>query len=552
MEVKVDGLADGIIEAAARILKRELSERGITAGITLRVNRSLVAESFCITRENQQIYITGGDANGVLYGCGRLIRQWPDVDFSGEVSVPGKPVRGMYFAVHMDNFYHVAPMDTVARYVEELALYGINTLTMYFHIFHFTGISDPECVAFIDRLNAIYAVARSVGMKTGVLVTGNDGYLSTPGDIAFEKEVPRNWGTEICPDKPGAMEQITRQFGEVFDVLSDMDYLIIWPYDSGGCHCRACYPWGVKGFYRVAEPVAKEFRKRFPCGKVVISTWMFDYNMGDTGEWDEFYKRLADGQLGYADMIMADGAHVNGYFPQRVIDSPLSLPVISFLEISMRVGAPWGSFGANPMPAFIETEWTRVKKTIVGGTPYSEGIFEDINKFIWAQLCWSPDRTVRSILEEYSSYVASADCASEITDAIFKIENVGRREPADLTENRITLLDASLCADAWRLMEKTDRKLPRAKRRAWRWRLLLLRARIDAELAQSGGAPTAALGRVYDELTEIYHITDNSLWYIHPYEVRYQDSQLRFVQPGRGIGDICKRFNSKQATQLLD
>ena len=551
MKIEIEGTADGVLKNAARILERELCERGIDTAVALSVDCALPAEAFCITREGEGVRIAGGDSSGVLYGCGSFIRQGLSVA-TGEVSAPGKPLRGMYFAVHMDNFYHAAPMEDVAHYVEELALYGINTLTTYFHIFHFTGINDPECVAFIERLNAIYEVARSVGMKTGVLVTANDGYLSTPPEIAFEKEVARNWGTEICPDKPGAIETITRQFGDVFDRLSNMDYLVIWPYDSGGCHCEACHPWGVKGFYRVAEPVAAEYRKRFPNGKVVVSTWMFDYNMGDTGEWDAFYKRLADGQLGYMDMVMVDGAHVNGYFPQRVIDNPLSRPVISFLEISMRVGSPWGSFGANPMPTFLQEEWDRVKNTIDGGTPYSEGIFEDLNKFIWAMFCWSPDRSVRSILEEYAAYIASAGCASDIADAVFKIENVGRREPADLEANRISLPDTRLCAEAWQDIERIDRKLPRVQRRGWRWRQLLLRARVDLELAQSRGAPTAALGRIYDEFYEMYHVTDRSLWYVHPYEVEDVDGELRFIQNGRSIGDICKRFNPNQDHDLLD
>ena len=554
MKIQIEGKADCLLENAARILERELTDRSIDAAVTLSVDSTLPAESFCITREDEQTSIVGGDSNGVLYGCGRLIRQWPNVDFSGEVSIPEKSFRAMYLATQMDNIYHAGPLSVIQRYIEELALYGINTLSLCTHLFHFQGFSDPECQAYLDRLNALYDTARRVGMKTCLAICPNDGYLNTPESMAFEGKVPRNWGTEICPDKPGAMEQIRSQFRDVFNHLSEINYLILWPYDGGGCHCEVCRPWGVNGFYRVAEPVAEEFRTCFPQGKVILSTWMFDYNCGDHGEFDAFYHRLADGRLDFMDMMMADGAHVNGYFPQRVLDQPPDCPVVGFLEITMRHGAPWGSFGSNPMPAFLEEEWNRVKNTIDGGTPYSEGIFEDINKFIWSQLCWSPDRPVRSILEEYAVYVASAECATEIADTMYKIEKVGRREPADLETNRILLPDTRFCAEAWQVMERIDRKLPRTQRRGWRWRLLLLRARIDAELARSGGTPTAALGRAYDELREMYCVTEKSLWFVCPYEVRADpgSGELRFVQPGRGLEDICERFDKEQDEQLLD
>ena len=552
MKIEIEGKVDCILENAARILERELTERGTDAAVVLSVDRALPAEAFCITRDGETVRIAGGDSTGVLYGCGRFIRLG-EVAADEEISAPGKPVRGMYFAVHMNNFYHGAPLPEVTRYVEELALYGINMLTMNMHLFHFQSISDPECKAHLARLNAIYETARSVGMKTAVIVCANGGYLNTPDSIVFEGKVPRNWGSEICPDKPGAMETICRQFGEVFDALSNMDYLGLWPYDSGGCLCEACRPWGVNGFYRVAEPVAAEFRKRFPQGKVLLSTWLFDYNCGESGEFDAVYERMADGRLDFADMILADGAHVNGYFPQRVIDNPPDRPVISFLEISMRHGAPWGSFGANPMPEFIEAEWRRVEQTIDGGIPYSEGIFEDLNKFIWSQLCWSPERSVRSILEEYADYVAVPECAVAIAEAILKIENTGRREPVVPGDNRLILADSSLCVDVWQAMEQIDRMLPLAQRRSWRWRQLLLRSLIDAELAQSGGAPTTALGRAYDELIGLYFVTENSLWYVHPYEIEADHSgALQFIQHGPGLEDLCRRFDKNQGNDLLD
>jgi len=570
IQVVAPSQPDRVTASAARIFVRELADYsrqsvlavarhdGKSPAVALETDATMPAESFRIVRESDTLArIIGGDARGVLYGCGRFLRRCrfeeDNVVFpeSEAVSTPGKPFRGMYFAVHLHNFYHAAPLDVVIRYVEQLALWGINSLFTYYHPFHYNGINDPACREFIDRLNALYDAARAVGMTTGILVTANDGYLNSPRELRYVGEVPRNWGAELCPHKSGATELIRRQFAEVFEHFTDIDYLNLWPYDSGGCLCEKCRPWGVNGYYAICEAVAAVFREKCPGKKIVLSTWMFDYNCGECGEWDAFYERLRAGRLDWADLIMADGAYVNGYFPQRVIDEPIGKPVINFTDISMRTGCPWGSFGANPMPAFLQEEWNRIADTIDGGTPYSEGIFEDINKFIWAQLCWSPKRSVRDIVREYCASEVSPDQADVITGAIVKIEKVGRREPLGWTGsnsvpqelgNRLVLQDTTYCEEVWRMLERVDRALPLHRRRCWRWRLLLLRSLIDVELARSGGAPTPALGRAYDELFEIFHVTDDALWYIRPYEVEQAgDGSYRFAQHGWKIADILTR-----------
>jgi hypothetical protein len=52
----------------------------------------------------------------------------------------------------------------------------------------------------------------------------------------------------------------------------------------------------------------------------------------------------------------------------------------------------------------FETAWNAVKDKEAGGYPYSEGIFEDINKVVWAQLYWNPARPVADTLKEYIAY----------------------------------------------------------------------------------------------------------------------------------------------------
>ena len=54
------------------------------------------------------------------------------------------------------------------------------------------------------------------------------------------------------------------------------------------------------------------------------------------------------------------------------------------------------------------------------------------------------------------------------------------------------------------LLQRAARRMPPAARSRWRWRIMLLRATLDAQLRRSGGRPTAVTERCFGELTCLY------------------------------------------------
>ena len=551
MRVKIQGDGDGVVGKAAAITRRVVAERTAPMGgrdheengqpwtVSLEVDKRLPAEGFKIEElSGNHVRVVGGDGAGVLHGCGKLLRLaelGPErVVFHGapELSAPVKPDRGMYFAVHNYNTYQVAPADFIVRYIEDLALWGINDICVYFHKFYFGGLADPKAAEYLERLNLILRTAKSLGMKATLLVTANDGYANVPEELLYQGKTPRNWGREVCASKPGGLALLRREFAEILDALEPVDQVVSWPYDSGGCDCGQCAPWGMKGFLKLSKELCAEFRRRSPGGKFYFGTWYFDYNCGDVGEWDALFAALESGGLDWADGILADGAMVNGFFPQQVVERCVGKPVISFMEISMVTGRPWGGFGSNAVPKFIQKEWDRSKEHVIGGIPYSEGIFEDINKFLWAQLCWSPERPAMDILEEYAAAEFSKEHAQAIAAAIASMEPSRMHHSAELTN------DFSGSAKAWETISRLDRRLGWNERNSWRWRHVLLRAQIDAELAKSGGEPTDELGRAYDELFRIYQLQARSFSNVRPAEVVAGPRGLEFLTRGKSLRDF--------------
>jgi hypothetical protein len=53
-----------------------------------------------------------------------------------------------------------------------------------------------------------------------------------------------------------------------------------------------------------------------------------------------------------------------------------------------------------------------------------------------------------------------------------------------------------------------DKKLSPQTRNSWRWRILYLRALLDAELKTNGGKPNEQCNQAFAELIEIYHAQD--------------------------------------------
>jgi hypothetical protein len=180
----------------------------------------------------------------------------------------------------------------------------------------------------------------------------------------------------------------------------------------------------------------------------------------------------------------------------------------------MEGNGPWGGYGANPRPNHWADYWAGSGSLQSGNFPYSEGIYEDINKFLMLQLNWSPDRDVDSILAEYGAGWLGPDVAQDFVAVCHLMEDDEGTRFGGVTEtaeqaggsrcfqNATGFPKAEECEG---LVVRMDNQLPDAVRGSWRWRLFRLRSLIDLELKRSGLRFTPALDDAFGELAEIYH-----------------------------------------------
>jgi hypothetical protein len=529
-----------LVENIGRIFSRQVHSRCEAQVITkdkapltvkLSIEPGIGAEGFKIADGKKgTILIIGNDERGLLFGVGKFLHTstyGPQGFTPGSwrgVSVPAMPIRVIYFATHFQNYYQVAPIEEVKQYVEDLSLWGVNGLLVWFGMEEFTGIDDPKAQAMLERLRALLKTAKDLGLNACLGSITNDGYKNSPvslraedstvGRAGYHTEIGGNriynLGQELCPSKPGVPEMEMGYMREKFEAFKSvgLDYWFFAPYDNGGCTCSKCSPWGINGYLRTAEPLARDYRRAFPNGKVILSVWYFD--RWAYGEWEGITAKFNEKKPDWVDYIMADNFEE---FPRYPLDhgSPGGLPMLNFPDISMWGQNPWGGYGANPQPGRLQDRWNITREKLSGGSPYSEGIYEDLNKVICAQLYWSPDRPAMETVKDYIAFEFSPQVVDDISQVVtifeknhlhkeFLKENQSYKS---LNENTI----GESAVTAYQLMEQADTKLTPQALRSWRWRLFHVRATIDNELYRdkSFQARDEVFQQAHDELIAITH-----------------------------------------------
>jgi hypothetical protein len=290
-----------------------------------------------------------------------------------------------------------------------------------------------------------------------------------------------------------------------------IDYVVYWPYDQGGCTCEKCAPWGAKGFLKLLPHFQGLIHEVMPQTRVIVSAWYFD--RFTTGEWEGFLPQTS-GEA-FADVPYLMSFFFRGEVPESVqayASTPTAIPQISFPEISMYSCVPWGGYGASVLTDFLETTNQKTATLYRGGYPYSEGIFEDANKFIQLGLFTGEFAHAADALRRYVRFTFC--CEDEaLFEAIRRTETALARTRARTEEGiRVTIADTSDVDFVWETMEKYNASLPKSVTQSKAFRLFYLRALIDREIARNDGYAirSAAAQEAMAEINRLYYTSDKT------------------------------------------
>ena len=153
---------------------------------------------------------------------------------------------------------------------------------------------------------------------------------------------------------------------------------------------------------------------------------------------------------------------------------------------------PWGGFGASLLTSFLQTTNQRSGRFYAGGYPYSEGIYEDCNKFIqltyYSSLFEDAEAAVRAYVR-YHFCVEGAEL-DELTDALLLTERALARTQSDTGAScRYLIRNTAETERVRSILTAYSRSLPSQIAADYRFRLFYLRAVVDDEMRRCDGYP---------------------------------------------------------------
>jgi len=123
------------------------------------------SESFLLKRHRETIWITGSDKLGLYYGIGKLVHNiWriDDQSLWNTVVSPKGSFRAIYWCAHFYNWFAMAPEEEQAQYLEELLLWGYNTVVSGVGIVNCETENDPVFKRDADKCRKIFLIAKKL------------------------------------------------------------------------------------------------------------------------------------------------------------------------------------------------------------------------------------------------------------------------------------------------------------------------------------------------------------------------------------------------------
>jgi hypothetical protein len=287
-------------------------------------------------------------------------------------------------------------------------------------------------------------------------------------------------------------------------------------------------------------PVIKEY---YPNTQIILSLWQFGTYRCNEEEFVGLKEELLKGRLPEVDYLVSEPEYAEYAFREG-----MPRPILNFPEISMPGAIPWGGFGANPVPKKQQELWDKNGDKLEGGMPYSEGLFEDINKVICMRF-YRDNQSADATIKEYLAYEfgLQGEILEKTAKAVWDMEETLPRKyrPPYLRGETGTYYyimhegQKPHCypiknPDKVESIEKTfaeaHESLAEDVKESKKWQMLYLRAMIDGELKRNDWTRNDVTLGYFRKLVELCHL-QKSGWATKP-DIVLVDGE-----------EACRQFN---------
>ena len=407
-------------------------------------------------KDEQTVIIAGFDERGALYGVGYLLRKMEmrrgqilvpeNLNIS---STPAYPIRGHQLGYRpKTNAYDAWTVDQFDHYIRDLALFGANSIEVM------PPNTDDDFSNSHMKLPAIKMIAEQsrICKKYGL-----DVWMWYP-----------NMGSNYT--SPDSIRKELNEAANVFKVLPGLNDLFVPGGDPGDLQPGVLFAWLKK--------LAVVLHQYHPQAKIWVSPQVFRPSQ----KWyDAFYKEVNRKYSWFGGVVFGPWVKEPIQKVRQLVNK--DIPIRRYPDITHSLSCQYpiphwdlayaitlGRECYNPRPTQEKLIQNVFAKYANGSISYSEGINDDVNKFVWSGQDWDPTTPVIETLRDYARLFIGPDYTEAFAQGIIDLEN-NLKGPLLVNSG----VDSTL--QKWKEMEKyaSDEVLGN-----FRFQMGLLRAYYDA------------------------------------------------------------------------
>ena len=407
------------------------------------------SEDFRIEQGGKKITVTAHRLRSLIYGYSMFLRKSVvrdgelvlTKDISGDYS-PYMPVRGHQLSyTDMNNTYEAWDEKQYERYIRELMMFGMNTV--------------EGCLGKDEKPTKLmkYSFEEITKLKSAICQRLDiDFSMWSPFTSKRSDDDSAEYLVETCKDIP--------------------EFNIFFPPGGDPGDLQA------EDFFKRCKTVKRELNKHFPD----MELWPSAQAPHEYDDWgDRFIKEMAKLPEEIDGVVYGPNHPFTLDTMRRSID--LKYPIRYYPDVGHNVrceipvhfdredwhyayASTLSREAVNPRPSEYRLVHRLTKQYVCGSVSYSEGVNDDVNKFVFGALDFDPDSELREILRDYARSFFPETDTEKMVDVIFGLEQNWNGDP---TEN------SSVDNVFNTLMQMKTEKLEEN----WRFVILLFRASCD-------------------------------------------------------------------------
>jgi len=364
------------------------------------------ADGYRVKVNANNIVIAGNDPRGVLFGAGYLLRhlhmerQILEVADDLQISTaPRYPLRGHQLGYRPKvNAYDGWTPAQFEQYIRDLAIFGTNAIELIPPRSDDNEDSPHFLLPKIEMMEEVSRICDEYGLDVWIWYPAMDKDYSDPATVQFA----------------------LKEWGEVFRRLPRIDAVFVPGGDPGQTR--------PKYLMALLEKQTQSLHKLHPKAQMWMSPQSF------STEWMDEWYAIMNGQPEWLSGV-AYGPQVRVTLPELRAKVPAKYPIRRYPDIThsrhsqypvpdwdLVFASTEGREVINPRPTQEARIFHLYEKYGNGFLTYSEGVNDDVNKFVWSVLGWNPDTPVVEILRDFGRYFIDWRFADGVAQGLLSLE----------------------------------------------------------------------------------------------------------------------------------